>query len=73
MPRLQKLRRKPISFNTTLRNPERIPEFLSILLPYEGKIANKETILKIFAVAIRFKLIEPTKGTLGTYRVYHKG
>ena len=43
------------------------------MLPYEGKIANKETILKIFADAIRFKLIEPTKGTLGTYRVYHKG
>lgn len=73
MPRLQKLRRKPISFNTTLRNPERIPEFLSVLLPYEGEIADKETILKIFADAIRFKLYEPTNITLGTYKAYHNG
>lgn len=73
MPRLQKLRRKPISFHTTLRNPERIPEFLSILHPYEGEIADKETILKIFADAVRFKLVEPTNSTLGTYRAYHKG
>ena len=73
MPRLQKLRRKPISFNTTLRNPERIPEFISVLLPYEGKVADKETILKIFADAIRFKLYEPTNITLGSYRAYHNG
>lgn len=29
-------RRKPISFDTTIRNPERIPQFISILSKFEN-------------------------------------
>lgn len=73
MARLQNNRRKPLSFNTTMRNPERIPQFISILQPYEGEIANNEVILKILSDVIRFKLYVPTKLTLGTYINHHKG
>ncbi|HFI0020908.1 TPA: AlwI family type II restriction endonuclease [Streptococcus suis] len=60
-------RRKPISFNTTLRNPERIPQFVSILTPFEGQILNDEVALEIEAKIIINKIFEPTPATLGTY------
>ncbi|MEI4781848.1 AlwI family type II restriction endonuclease [Streptococcus pasteurianus] len=60
-------RRKPISFNTTLRNPERIPQFVSILAPFEGKILDDEVALEIEAKIIINKIFEPTSSTLGTY------
>ena len=60
-------RRKPISFNTTLRNPERIPQFISILEEFEGKKITSEVALEIEAEIIRQKIFEPTEGTLGRY------
>ncbi|WP_290034001.1 AlwI family type II restriction endonuclease [Ligilactobacillus cholophilus] len=60
-------RRKPIAFDTTLRNPERIPQFVSILEPFEGKILNDKTALYIEAEVIRNKLFQPTKATMGEY------
>lgn len=60
-------RRKPISFNTTLRNPERIPSFVSVLSKYEGKILNSENIKNILAEIIQLKIFVPTRPTLGTY------
>lgn len=65
-------RRKPISFNTTLRNPERIPQFISILSKYKGKIVNDELAILLEAEIINSKIFEPTKNTMGTYiREYH--
>lgn len=61
------LRRKPISFDTTLRNPARIPQFISILRNFEGKVLNDEIALKLEGEIIRQKIFEPTKSTLGTY------
>ena len=37
-------KRKPLSFSTTLRNPERIASFLDVLSMYEGQILNNEVI-----------------------------
>lgn len=40
-------KRKPLSFNTTLRNPERIAGFLSVINQYEGQILTNDLIEKI--------------------------
>lgn len=60
-------RRKPISFDTTLRNPSRIPQFISILSQFEGKILDDKVALELEGEIIRQKIFEPTKSTLGTY------
>lgn len=65
-------RRKPISFDTTIRNPERIPQFISILSKFENQIIDNEVALKLEGEIIRYKIFEPTKETLGTYvKEYH--
>lgn len=64
---MKKNRRKPISFDTTLRNPSRIPQFISILKNYEGKIIDNELALELEAEIISQKIFEPTEKTLGTY------
>lgn len=65
-------RRKPISFDTTIRNPERIPQFISILSKFENQIIDDEVALKLEGEIIRYKVFEPTKETLGTYvKEYH--
>lgn len=65
-------RRKPISFDTTLRNPERIPQFVSILSKYENQIMTSDVALELESEIIRQKIYEPTKATLGTYmKEYH--
>lgn len=61
------LRRKPISFDTTLRNPVRIPQFISILKKFEGKVLDDELSLELEGEIIRQKIFEPTESTLGTY------
>ena len=38
---------KPLLFTTTLRNPERIKNFLEVLARYEGEILTNEVINKI--------------------------
>lgn len=65
--------RKPIAFDTTLRNPYRIPDFISIFKKYEGRVLTSELIIKIEAELICQKKFEPTKSTLGTYKREHKG
>lgn len=73
MSRLQQLQRKPISFDTTIRNPERIPYFLSILKEYEGQVLTYELALEIEAQIIIQKIFEPTVQTLGNYtKEYNK-
>lgn len=61
-------RRKPISFDTTLRNPGRIPQFISILSNFEGERITDEVALKLEAEIIRQKIFQPTVVTLGNYR-----
>jgi AlwI restriction endonuclease. len=68
MARLQQTRRKPISFDTTIRNPERLPPFLSILKEYEGKVLTYDLALEIEAWIIIQKIYIPTESTLGNYR-----
>lgn len=65
MPRTR--RRKPISFDTTLRNPSRIPQFISVLSNFEGKVIDDKVALELEGEIIRQKIFEPTKATLGTY------
>lgn len=47
MPRTRNAERKPLSFSTTMRNPDRIAGFLNCLLPYENMILTSEVIHKI--------------------------
>lgn len=64
-------RRKPISFDTTLRNPERIPQFLSLLSFYENEIMTDDVALELEAKIIIQKIYAPSESTLGTY--FHTG
>lgn len=57
---MAKSKRKPLSFNTTLRNPERIAGFLSVLSKYENKILTDEVIKDICCEIISKKLYKPT-------------
>ena len=44
---MPKPKAKPLSFSTTLRNPERIPNFLRCILPFEGMRLTSEVIHKV--------------------------
>lgn len=50
---------KPLSFSTTIRNPERIPSFLKCILPYEGKVLTSKIIHEIVKNVIREKEYTP--------------
>lgn len=50
---------KPLSFSTTIRNPERIPNFLRCILPFEGKILTSDIIREIVKNVIREKEYTP--------------
>ena len=56
-------KRKPLSFNTTLRNPERIAGFLSVLCNYEGKILTNEVIEDICCEVLIENLYVPNGQT----------
>lgn len=47
--------RKPLSFSTTMRNPERIAGFLKCILPYEGQVLNNDVIHEVAINLIRDK------------------
>ena len=51
---------KPLSFTTTLRNPERMPSFLKCLVPYEGKTLTKDVIHNVVKAVLREKIYKPT-------------
>lgn len=53
---MAKSKNKPLSFSTTMRNPERIAEFLGCVLPYENQILTNEVIMKIIGNIIKSKL-----------------
>ena len=50
---------KPLSFSTTMRNPERIATFLKCITKYEGEILTNELIDKIVVDIIKAKLYRP--------------
>jgi CCATC--recognizing type II restriction modification system (mmyCVI) endonuclease subunit len=50
---------KPLSFSTTIRNPERIPNFIRCILPFEGKILTSEIIHEVVKNVIREKEYTP--------------
>lgn len=56
---MAKSKAKPLSFSTTIRNPERIPNFLKCILPFEGKILTSEIIHDVIKNVIREKEYTP--------------
>ena len=56
---MAKSKAKPLSFSTTIRNPERIPNFLKCIIPYEGKILTSEIIHDVVKNIIREKEYTP--------------
>ena len=50
---------KPLSFSTTMRNPERIAAFLKCITKYEGEILTNSLIDKIVVDIIKEKLYRP--------------
>ncbi|MDU5803728.1 MAG: AlwI family type II restriction endonuclease [Fusobacterium periodonticum] len=52
--------RKPLSFSTTMRNPERISQFVDCIKDFEGQILTEELIMKIVKKVIKNKLYKPT-------------
>lgn len=55
--------KKPWSISTTVRNPERLRSFLSVLKNLEGKFFNLENQIKYQIILIQNKLYKPTKLT----------
>ena len=52
-------KRKPLSFSTTLRNPERIASFLDVLSMYEGQTLTNQVIENICCQVMIKKLYKP--------------
>lgn len=57
---MAKAKFKPLSFSTTMRNPNRISGFMSCILPFEGQILTNGLILEILKDVMRKKLYKPT-------------
>ena len=57
--RSRKAESKPLSFSTTMRNPNRIVSFLKCVLPYENQILTHDVIMKVIHNAIKEKLYTP--------------
>lgn len=52
---------KPLLFTTTMRNPERLKDFLLVLSEYDGEILTNEIIDKVAKILIQKGLYQPTK------------
>lgn len=59
MPRERQAEYKPLSFSTTMRNPSRIADFLSCIIPYEGQVLTNDIIYNVAATLIKRKLYQP--------------
>lgn len=57
--RNRKAEYKILSFSTTMRNPERIANFLKALLPFERRILTHEIIMQIIVSLIKNKIYIP--------------
>lgn len=51
---------KPLSFSTTMRNPDRIAGFMSCIIPFKDKILTNDVITKILKNILKKKLYKPT-------------
>lgn len=58
--RLKEPEFKPLSFSTTMRNPERIADFLNCIKPYDSFVLTNDLIDKICVDLISKKLYKPT-------------
>lgn len=56
MTKERKATRKPLSFSTTMRNPERIAGFLNCILPFEGQVLTNKIIHEVAVKLISEKL-----------------
>lgn len=56
MTKERKSLRKPLSFSTTMRNPERIAGFLNCIIPFEGQILTNDIIHEVIIKLISEKL-----------------
>jgi hypothetical protein len=61
MPRKKKADYKPLLFTTTMRNPERLKDFLTVLSEYNGEILTNEIIANVTKKLIREGLYQPMK------------
>ena len=52
---------KPLLFTTTMRNPERLKDFLTVLAEYDGEILTDEIIGKVSKTLIQKGLYQPRK------------
>ncbi len=59
----QKSNFKPLLFTTTMRNPERLKDFLTILYQFENKILTNEVIEQVAKLLIKLGLYRPMKVT----------
>lgn len=59
MPRERRAEYKPLSFSTTMRNPSRIADFLTCILPYEGQVLTNDIIHNVALTLIKRKLYQP--------------
>lgn len=57
---MRKNENKPLSFSTTMRNPERIVKFLNCIKEFEGQILSSSLIMVIVKKVIAEKLYKPT-------------
>ncbi len=51
----------PLLFTTTMRNPERLKDFLNILFEYDGKILTVDIVSKVVQLLIQNGLYRPVK------------
>ncbi|MFH1859021.1 MAG: AlwI family type II restriction endonuclease [Patescibacteria group bacterium] len=56
---------KPLLFTTTMRNPERLKDFLMVLAEYDGEILTDEIIDKVAKALIQKGLYQPMKISSG--------
>lgn len=59
MPRRREADFKPLLFTTTMRNPERLKDFLSVLSEYNGEILTNEIIANVAKKLIKEGLYRP--------------
>ncbi|WP_276891708.1 AlwI family type II restriction endonuclease [Helicobacter japonicus] len=55
----KKAKYKILSFSTTMRNPQRIADFLKALLPFENYLLTHEIIMQVIARLIKYKIYIP--------------
>ena len=64
---------KPLLFTTTMRNPERLKNFLSILKKYNGQILSNKLAKKIAGEIIKKGLYKPIRLSSKTRRKLKEG